>query len=85
MLVRYTVLTIPHRLNTIMDHDKIMIMSFGKGSYSSTLYIPIGSVVEYDSPQALLKNFDSEFSRLVADSKQIMRTRSRELSELQGA
>jgi hypothetical protein len=49
------------------------------------LYIPIGSVVEYDSPQALLKNPDSEFSRLVADSKQIMRTRSRELSELQGA
>ena len=38
-----TVITIAHRLNTIMNSDKILVLGAGK-------------VLEYDSPQTLLKN-----------------------------
>lgn len=48
-----TVLTIAHRLDTIMDSDKVLVMEAGK-------------VLEYDSPQALLLNRNSHFSILVA-------------------
>mmetsp|Transcript_53819 Transcript_53819/g.45206 ORF Transcript_53819/g.45206 Transcript_53819/m.45206 type:complete len:535 (-) Transcript_53819:235-1839(-) len=58
-----TVITIAHRLNTIMDYDKVMVLGAGK-------------LLEYDSPQALLENPNSEFSQLVANT-QVKRTRSR--------
>lgn len=44
-----TVITIAHRLNTIIKSDKVLVLSYGK-------------VLEYDSPQNLMKNEDSEFS-----------------------
>ncbi|XP_072021148.1 ATP-binding cassette sub-family C member 9-like [Amphiura filiformis] len=47
-----TVLTIAHRIATIMDSDTILVLSQGK-------------VVECDSPQNLLAREDSEFSSLV--------------------
>ena len=47
-----TVLTVAHRLNTVMNSDKILVMGNGK-------------VLEFDSPDVLLKDYDSEFSRLV--------------------
>lgn len=43
-----TVLTVAHRLNTIMDYDKILVME-------------AGAVKEFDSPRALLSNTDSVF------------------------
>ena len=49
-----TVITIAHRLNTVADYDKIMVMSFGK-------------VIEYASPRELLE-YDSEFSRMVQET-----------------
>jgi ABC-type multidrug transport system fused ATPase/permease subunit len=49
-----TVITIAHRLNTVADYDKIMVMSFGK-------------VIEYESPRKLLE-MDSEFSRMVMET-----------------
>lgn len=49
-----TVLTIAHRLHTIIDFDKILVMSAGQ-------------VAEYDSPGALLANSTSEFSKMLAD------------------
>ena len=50
-----TALTIAHRLNTIMDSDKILFLDSGK-------------VTEYDDPQTLLKNATGDFSRLVEKS-----------------
>ncbi|KAJ3112068.1 hypothetical protein HK100_002458 [Physocladia obscura] len=47
-----TVLTIAHRLNTIMDYDRVMVLDHGKLS-------------EYDSPKALLENSESMFHALV--------------------
>ncbi|KAG7274975.1 hypothetical protein CRUP_001068, partial [Coryphaenoides rupestris] len=47
-----TVLTIAHRINTIMDSDRVLVMHAGK-------------VVEFDTPAALLQNDQSLFHRLV--------------------
>ena len=47
-----TCLTVAHRLNTILDSDKVMVMDKGK-------------VAEYDTPKALLSNPSSLFFALV--------------------
>jgi len=51
-----TVLTIAHRLNTIIDSDKILLLDGGK-------------VAEYDSPKVLLGRSDSQFSQMVEKAK----------------
>jgi ATP-binding cassette subfamily C (CFTR/MRP) protein 4 len=50
-----TVLTIAHRLNTVMDSDKIMVMDSGR-------------VVEFGDPKELLENPDGHFYRYVSSS-----------------
>ncbi|KAK8865675.1 hypothetical protein IAR55_000820 [Kwoniella newhampshirensis] len=57
-----TTITIAHRLNTILDSDRVLVMSQGE-------------VAEYDTPSALLSNPESTFYSLVheaglGDSKQ---------------
>ena len=47
-----TVLTIAHRLNTIMDSDKILVLDDG-------------NIAEYDSPAVLLKKEGGAFRGLV--------------------
>jgi ABC-type multidrug transport system fused ATPase/permease subunit len=51
-----TVLTIAHRLQTIIDFDKILVLSDGV-------------VVECASPQELVANEDSVFSDMIRESK----------------
>nr|XP_022323792.1 multidrug resistance-associated protein 1-like isoform X1 [Crassostrea virginica]XP_022323793.1 multidrug resistance-associated protein 1-like isoform X1 [Crassostrea virginica]XP_022323794.1 multidrug resistance-associated protein 1-like isoform X1 [Crassostrea virginica] len=50
-----TVLTIAHRLNTIMDYDKVLVLDQGL-------------VKEYDSPENLLKNKSSAFYGMAKDA-----------------
>ena len=47
-----TVLTIAHRLNTIIDYDKVLVMDQGR-------------VVEFGKPKILLQNNNGYFSRLI--------------------
>jgi len=46
-----TVITIAHRLNTIIDYDRVLVLENGQ-------------VVEYDKPEILLQNEGGQFSRL---------------------
>ncbi|XP_052772990.1 multidrug resistance-associated protein 1-like isoform X2 [Mya arenaria] len=50
-----TVLTIAHRLNTIMDYTRVMVLDQGR-------------IKEMDSPQSLLQNSDSIFYGMAADA-----------------
>lgn len=50
--VNCTVMTIAHRLNTVMDSDKILVMDFGR-------------VAEFDTPLNLLEKEDSIFASMV--------------------
>ena len=49
-----TVITVAHRLNTVIKSDKILVMGFGK-------------VIEFDSPQRLMDDPNSEFYSLVQE------------------
>jgi ABC-type multidrug transport system fused ATPase/permease subunit len=51
-----TVLTIAHRLNTIMDSDRVLVLDDGR-------------VAEYDSPQRLLAKDEGYFKAMVEKSK----------------
>ena len=50
-----TVLTIAHRLNTIMDSSKVMVLNNGE-------------LVEYDSPKNLLDNENGVFTSMVKNN-----------------
>jgi ABC-type multidrug transport system fused ATPase/permease subunit len=47
-----TVLTVAHRLATVMDYDKILVLGKGK-------------LLEYDTPENLKADKDSYFAKLV--------------------
>ena len=49
-----TVLTIAHRLNTILDYDKMLVLHNGR-------------LLEYDTPSALLADESSAFYSLAAE------------------
>lgn len=54
-----TVLTIAHRLDTVLDSDKVLVMDSG-------------TVVEFGRPEELLKKRDGHFYSLVAQSKRYL-------------
>lgn len=51
-----TILTIAHRLHTILDYDRVLVLDQGK-------------LVEFDSPRTLLDNPQSKFYSLAKDAK----------------
>ena len=57
--IKCTVLTIAHRLNTIMDSDKVLVMDKGR-------------MAEYDHPHILLQNNYSQFTSLVKETDRAM-------------
>ncbi|XP_014472274.1 PREDICTED: multidrug resistance-associated protein 4-like isoform X2 [Dinoponera quadriceps] len=60
-----TVLTIAHRLNTIIDSDKVLVMNHGRA-------------IEFDHPYILLQNNRSYFSSMVQESGKSMAERLRQ-------
>ncbi|XP_017889371.1 multidrug resistance-associated protein 4-like [Ceratina calcarata] len=54
-----TVLTIAHRLNTIMDSNKVLVMDHGKA-------------IEFDHPHILLQNEEGHFTGMVKETGHLM-------------
>lgn len=52
-----TMITIAHRLNTIIHSDKVLVLSYGR-------------IREYDSPANLMKDNTSDFSMLLNELKE---------------
>ncbi len=50
-----TIITIAHRIKTILDYDKILVLHDGE-------------ILEYDSPTNLIQNKQSAFSTLLSKS-----------------
>lgn len=64
-----TVLTIAHRINTIIKSDKVLVLSFGR-------------IKEFDSPQALMADPKSEFSQLIKELLSRRAIKSNSMDEL---
>ena len=50
-----TVITIAHRIQTIVDSDRVIVMDNGR-------------MIEFDSPKTLVNNSQSMFARLVREA-----------------
>lgn len=66
-----TTLTIAHRINTILDSDRILSKFYFMWNHKFMKYSALdkGKIAEYDAPQALIKK-GGIFASLVEESKQ---------------
>jgi ATP-binding cassette subfamily C (CFTR/MRP) protein 1 len=55
LLKEYTVITIAHRIKTILNYDKILVMSHGE-------------ILEFDTPENLINNKSSYFYEMYSKS-----------------
>ncbi|CAH0558001.1 unnamed protein product [Brassicogethes aeneus] len=62
-----TVVTVAHRLNTIMDSDKVLVMEFG-------------SLAEFDHPHVLLQNQGGIFNKMVSEMGETMSDHLRKIA-----
>ncbi|KAJ8958088.1 hypothetical protein NQ314_006457 [Rhamnusium bicolor] len=63
-----TVLTIAHRLNTIMDSDKVLVMDSGQA-------------VEFEHPHELLQKPYGYFTKMVKETGSVMESSLRKMAE----
>ncbi|XP_074034753.1 ATP-binding cassette sub-family C member 4 isoform X2 [Leptinotarsa decemlineata] len=63
-----TVLTIAHRLNTIMDSDKVIVMSFGQ-------------MMEFDHPHVLLQIPNGHFHKMLLETGPSVTSRLKQIAE----
>ncbi|CAH0557999.1 unnamed protein product [Brassicogethes aeneus] len=63
-----TVLTIAHRLNTIMDSDKVLVMESG-------------TMVEFDHPHLLLQNPEGYFHKMVLETGPSMTSQLKDVAQ----
>lgn len=63
-----TVVTIAHRLNTIMDSDKVIVMDGGEA-------------VEFAHPHELLQNADGYFTKMVQQTGKAMEEHLRSIAQ----
>lgn len=63
-----TVLTIAHRLNTIMDSTKVAVVDAGR-------------IVEFDHPYILLQNFNGYFTKMALETGAFMFESMRKLAQ----
>ena len=63
-----TVLTIAHRINTILDNDKVLVLKDGE-------------IEEFDSPQKLLENSRGTFYSMAKDAGIILKGHLEEMTE----
>lgn len=63
-----TVLTVAHRLNTIMDSDRVMVMDAGR-------------LVEFDHPHKLLNNPQGYFTKMVNETNEKMSAQLHEIAK----
>nr|CAB3219633.1 multidrug resistance-associated protein 4 [Phallusia mammillata] len=61
-----TVITVAHRINTVIDSDRVLVLENGR-------------VVEFDEPHVLLSNTDGAFSKMV---ESIGKSEARELKDI---
>ena len=66
-----TIITIAHRLNTVMDYDRILLMDEGQ-------------VAEFDSPQKLLKDPNSKFYSMAKDAGLVNEDKNGEKKDSKG-
>lgn len=63
-----TVITIAHRLNTIMDYDRVLVMDGGRA-------------VEFAPPHELLQNSNGYFAKMVAQTGPTMEEKLKDIAE----